>query len=178
MARLFIATSAVLLAALTPAFAQSLPEKTGVNSAMGIAPKTRDFVMAAAQSDMLEIASSKLALTRSDSEKTKQFAQQMIKDHTQTSTELKGLVAGGKTKVDLPTAMDKAHQEKLDRLTKLNGKEFTKEYDDMQVAAHEDAVSLFERYGKSGDNADLEAFASKTLPHLQHHLMMAKDLGK
>jgi len=178
MARLFIATSAVLLAALTPAFAQSLPEKTGVNSAMGIAPKTQDFVAAAAQSDMLEIASSKLALARSDSEKSKQFAEQMIKDHTETSTELKGLVAGGKTKVDLPAALDKTHQDKLDRLSKLAGKEFTKEYDDMQVAAHKDAVSLFERYSKGGDNADLKAFAGKTLPHLQHHLMMAQDLSK
>jgi putative membrane protein len=159
MSRLFIATSAVLLAALTPAFAQSLPEKTGVNSAMGIAPKTADFVTQAAQSDMLEIASSKLALTKSDSAKTKQFAQQMIKDHTETSNELKALVTGGKTNVTLPTAMDKAHQDKLDRLSKLGGKEFTEEYDDMQVAAHKDAVSLFERYGKGGDNADLKAFA-------------------
>jgi putative membrane protein len=63
-------------------------------------------------------------------------------------------------------------------LSKLNGREFTKEYDDMQVAAHKDAVSLFERYGKGGDNADLKAFASKTLPHLQHDLMMAQDLGR
>lgn len=178
MARLFIATSAVLLAALTPALAQSLPEKTGVNSAMGIAPKTQDFVTTAAQSDMLEIASGKLALAKSDSERSRQFAQQMIRDHTETSTELKGLVAGGKTKVDLPTAMDKTHQDKLDRLSKLDGKEFTREYDDMQVAAHKDAVSLFERYARGGDNADLKAFAGKTLPHLQHHLMMAQDLGR
>jgi putative membrane protein len=184
MARLFLATSAVLLAALTPvasltpAFAQSLPEKTGVNSALGVAPKTADFVTQAAQSDMLEIASGKLALTKSDSEKTKQFAQQMIKDHTETSNGLKALVTGGKTNVTLPAAMDRTHQDKLDRLSKLNGREFTKEYDDMQVAAHKDAVSLFERYGKGGDNADLKAFASKTLPNLQHHLMMAQDLGR
>jgi putative membrane protein len=175
---LLFATGAVLLAALAPAGAQSLPEKTGVNAAMGIAPKTQDFVTKAAQSDLLEIESSKLALARSDSERTKQFAQQMIKEHTQTSTELKGLVGSGQTKVDLPTSLDKAHQDKLDRLSKLNGKDFTREYNEMQVAAHKDAVSLFERYGKEGDNAALKAFASKTLPGLQHHLMMAQDLAK
>jgi putative membrane protein len=178
MARLFFATSAVLLAALVPAFAQSVPEKTGINSAMGIAPKTQDFVTEAAQSDMLEIASSKLALTKSDSDKSKQFAERMIKDHTETSTELKGIVAGGKTTANLPTAMDKTHQGKLDSLAKLNGKDFTKHYNDMQLSAHKDAVSLFERYGKGGDNADLKAFASKHLPHLQQHLMMAQDLNK
>jgi putative membrane protein len=178
MNRLLLATGAVFLAVLAPAFAQSLPEKTGVNTAMGIAPKTQDFVTEAAQSDMLEIASSKLALTKSDSDKSKQFADRMIKDHTATSNELKGLVSAGKTTVNLPAAMDKAHQVKVDRLAKLDGKDFTRHYNDMQLAAHKDAVSLFERYGKGGDNADLKAFASKTLPHLQQHMMMAQDLNK
>jgi len=177
MARLFFATSAVLLAALAPAFAQSLPEKTGINTAMGIAPKSQDFVTEAAQSDMLEIASSKLALTKADSDKSKQFADRMVKDHTTTSDELKGIVTG-KTTVNLPAAMDKAHQDKLDRLAKLDAKNFTKRYNDMQLSAHKDAVSLFERYGKAGDNADLKAFANKHLPHLQEHLKLAQDLNK
>jgi hypothetical protein len=54
------ASSIVFLA--SAAFAQSVPEKAGVNSTVGIAPKTQDFVTLAAQSDMLEIDSSKLAL--------------------------------------------------------------------------------------------------------------------
>ena len=161
---IFASAALLALAAATPSFAQSVPEKTGVNQALGVAPKTQDFVTLAAQSDMLEIQSSKLALQKSDSAKTKTFAQNMIDDHTKTSTELKGLVSSGKVKVDAPSALDKAHEAKLDKLTKLNGKDFTKEYDDMQVSAHKDAVSLFERYGKDGDNPDLKAFAGKTLP--------------
>lgn len=172
--------SAGLLAmiAATTSFAQSIPEKTGVNQALAIAPKMQDFVTIAAQSDMLEIASSKLALQKSDSDKTKTFAQKMIDDHTATSTELKGLVSSGKVKVDAPSALDKAHQEKLDKLAKLQGKDFTKQYDDMQISAHKDAVSLFERYAKDGDNPDLKSFAGKTLPKLQEHLKMAQDLKK
>ena len=50
----FLLASTALLVA-TAAFAQSVPEKTGVNSALGVAPKTQDFVTIAAQSDMLEI---------------------------------------------------------------------------------------------------------------------------
>jgi putative membrane protein len=173
---LILASSIVLLA--SAAFAQSVPEKAGVNSALGIAPKTQDFVTLAAQSDMLEIESSKLALTKADSAKAKQFADKMIKDHTATSNELKALVAGGKVPASLPPTLDKAHQEKLDKLSKLNGRDFTKEYDDMQVAAHKDAVSLFERYSKEGDNVELKAFAAKHLPHLQEHLKMAQALDK
>jgi putative membrane protein len=178
MRTLFLLTAAVAVAAAAPSFAQSVPEKTGVNSALGIAPKTQDFVTLAAQSDMLEIETSKLALTKSDSGKSKQFAQRMIKDHTETSTELKGLVSGGKVKGDLPASLDKAHQEKLDKLAKLNGKDFTKQYNDMQVSAHKDAVSLFERYTKEGDNPELQTFAGKHLPHLQEHLTMAQNLDK
>lgn len=176
---IFASAALLALAAATPSFAQSVPEKTGVNQALGVASNTQDFVTLAAQSDMLEIQSSKLALQKSDSAKTKTFAQKMIDDHTKTSTELKDLVSNGKVKVDPPPAsLDKTHEAKLDKLTKLQGKDFTKQYDDMQVSAHKDAVSLFERYGKDGDNPDLKAFAGKTLPHLQEHLKMAQDLEK
>jgi putative membrane protein len=87
-------------------------------------------------------------------------------------------VSRGKVQVNLPAAMDKAHGAKLDKLNSLSGADFTKAYEDMQVSAHKDAVSLFERYAKGGDNADLRAFAAKTLPHLQEHLKMAQDLNK
>jgi putative membrane protein len=177
MMKSFLLASSLIVLAMA-ASAQSIPEKMGVNSALGVAPKTEDFVSLAAQSDMLEIETSKLALTKSDSDKTKQFADRMIKDHTETSTELRSLVTVGKIQVTLPTSLDRAHKEKLDKLAKLNGTAFTKEYDDMQIAAHKDAVSLFERYGKEGDNAELKAFANKTLPHLQMHLKMAQELMK
>ena len=48
----------------------------------------------------------------------------------------------------------------------------------MQVSAHKDAVSLFERYAKGGDNTALKDWAGKTLPTLQHHLEMAQELDK
>lgn len=176
---LFASAALLALTAATPSFAQSIPEKTGVNQALGVASNTQDFVNLAGQSDMLEIQSSKLALQKSDNAKTKAFAQHMIDDHTKTSTELKDLVSGGKVKVNPPPAsLDKSHQAKLDKLTKLQGKDFTKQYDDMQVSAHKDAVSLFERYGKDGDNPDLKSFAARTLPKLQEHLKMAQDLQK
>jgi putative membrane protein len=48
----------------------------------------------------------------------------------------------------------------------------------MQISAHKDAVSLFERYAKGGDNPELKEWAGKTLPALQHHLDMAQGLDK
>ena len=86
----------VLMIALasTADAAETATEKTGVNSPLGIAPKTQDFVTEAAVSDMTEIAAAKIALQKGDGDE-KQFADQMVKDHTQTSNELKALVSGG-----------------------------------------------------------------------------------
>jgi putative membrane protein len=175
MKRSIIALGWVLLAG--PALAQSAGEKTGVNSALGIAPTTADFVKEVAISDMFEIQSSKLAQDKGSASE-KSFASQMVTDHTKTSTELKGLVSSGKVKADVPTALDSSHQSKLDKLKGESSKDFSSDFDSDQVSAHKDAVSLFERYAKGGDNADLKNWAGKTLPVLQHHLEMAQNLKK
>lgn len=162
----------------SPVLAQSAAEKTGVNSVMGVAPKTEDFVTEAAAGDMFEIESSKLVVERSQDSATKSFAQQMIADHTKTSDELKTLVTGGKVKATIPAAMSSSQQSMLDDLKKLNGDDFTKQYHADQQDAHKDAVDLFKRYGDEGDNADLKAWAAKTRPALEHHLKMATDLNR
>jgi putative membrane protein len=162
-----------------PAHAQSVGEKTGVNSALGVTPSTPDFVKEAAMSDMFEIQSSQLAEQKADDQPTKSFAQKMVADHTKTTSDLKSMVSGGKLKgVELPTDMASSQKSMLDKLKGLNGKDFSKQYHSDQVSAHKDAVSLFERYGKGGDNPDLKDWANKTLPDLQGHLKMAQDLDK
>ena len=175
MKRSIIAFGCLFLAG--PVLAQSVGEKTGVNSTLGISPTTADFVKEVAISDMFEIQSNKLAEDKGNASE-KAFASQMVTDHTKTSTELKGLVSSGKVKEELPTALDSSHQSKLDKLKGENGKDFSSDFDAMQISAHKDAVSLFERYAKGGDNAGLKDWAGKTLPALQHHLDMAEKLDK
>jgi putative membrane protein len=157
------------------AMAQSLGERTGVDSLLGIAPSSADFVTEVAQSDMFELASSKMAVDKSDGP-IKAFASQMITDHTKTTEQLKSTAQADN--LALPTAISSTNQDKLDRLAKLSGGDFAKEYMDYQVSAHKDAVSLFQRYGKGGDNTKLKSWAVTTLPALQHHLDMAQGLDK
>jgi putative membrane protein len=175
MRRIALIVTALLLTA--PAFAQSVGEKTGVNSTLGISPATADFVKEVAISDMFELQSNKLAEDRGNAAE-KSFAAMMIKDHTKTSDELKALVKDGDVKAELPTALDSSHQSKLDKLSRYKGADFSSEFNSQQVSAHKDAVSLFERYAKGGDNPKLKDWAGKTLPALQHHLEMAQALNK
>jgi len=168
-------TTAFVLGMLiaAPALAQSMPERAGVNSTLGIAPKTADFVKEAAMSDMFEIQSSKLAATKLTGQ-AKAFADQMIADHTKTTNEL--TAAAKAENIPLPAAMSDSQE---DMLTKLqSATDFSRLYFNDQVSAHESAVSLFDRYSKGGDDPKLKTWAGATLPALQHHLEMAQNLRK
>lgn len=168
-------SSAVALFLLAPAHAQSVGEKSGVNSALGISPTTQDFVTEAANSDMMEIAAAKLAQEKGNADE-KKFAAQMTTDHTKTTADIKGMVESGDVKAEIPASLDSSHQSKLDKLRDAKQDQFASDYDSMQVSAHKDAVSLFERYSNGGDNPKLKDWAGKTLPTLRHHLEMAQDL--
>jgi putative membrane protein len=137
----------------------------------------QDFVTRVAISDMMEIQSSQLALARQPDADTKPFAEQMVKDHQQTSKELKALVDSGKVKASIPSALDAEHRKKLEDLKAKSEKDFDRAYDQMQLQAHEEAVALFEGYAADGDNPDLKSWAAMTLPHLKEHLAMAKKLS-
>ena len=169
-----IAAAALLIS--TAALAQSVGEKTGVNSALGISPTTADFVKEAAMSDMTEIAAAEIGQERGNAEE-KAFSTQMIADHTKTSEELKSM-ASADAKAAIPAALDSSSQSKIDKLKNAKPDDFSSEFDSMQVKAHKDAVSLFERYSKGGEDLKLKDWAGKTFPALQHHLEMAQNLGK
>jgi putative membrane protein len=172
--RKLLLLSACLLVA-SPVYAQSVGEKTGVNSALGITPKTADFVNEAATSDMFEIQASKLAASRTTGE-VQTFANQMVTDHSKTTGDLSKLAQGANT--PLPAEMTSSQKSMLTKLDGLQGNDFSKQYMDDQVSVHKDAVSLFERYGKGGDSEQLKSWASQTLPTLQHHLDMAQEIYK
>ena len=121
----YVASGLALILLATPVMAQSVGEKTGVNSALGLSPTTADFVKQAAISDMFEIQSSQVAQERGNaSEKT--FAATMIKDHRKTSEDLKSMVSSGDVKAELPTALDSSKQSEIDKLKSLKGADFSR----------------------------------------------------
>jgi hypothetical protein len=91
----------------------------------------------------------------------------MITDHQKTTSEIKGMVDSKTVNAAIPPTVDSAHKARLDKLSSLNGADFTKQYHDDQVSAHKDAVSLFQRYAKGGRNVALKNWAAKTEPTLE-----------
>lgn len=171
----FLQAAALILMLSIPAHAQSFSERSGINSFFGISPSTQDFVTQVVQAEMFEIELSKLAEEKGNP-KTKLFAAQMLKDHRQTSAQLRAMVQGGAVKVSYPTALSNTDQAQLDRLKKLSGPEFDVRFEAVQAGLHNNAIELFERYGSGGDHPDLKLFAYRHLPHLREHWRLARAL--
>src|ERR1700748_2818467 len=128
MNRLIVSSACAALLLVPLAQAQSLGEKTGVNSTLGIAPTTQDFITEAANSDILEIAAAKIAQQKGNPEE-KKFADHMITDHTKTSKDVKGLVDSGDVKATIPVKLDDSSQKKLDELRDAKPEDFSGYYD-------------------------------------------------
>ena len=124
----------------------------------------------------LRSAQAQIAKLKGNAEE-KKFAEMMLADHTKTSNELKAIIPAS-MKAAVPTTLDDASQKTLAKLRDAKPEDFSSEYDSMQVSAHKDAVTLFERYANGGDDLKLKDWAAKTLPALKHHLEMAQTLDK
>jgi putative membrane protein len=145
-------------------------------SAAGAGKGDSDFVMKAAQGGMEEVELGQLATSQAASADVKQFGQRMVTDHGKANDELKAVAQ--KSGETVPTDLSKKQQSDKARLAKLNGAEFDKAYMKMMVSDHKEDIAEFEKEAKSGKDADVKAFASKTLPTLKEHLSMAQDVEK
>ncbi len=134
------------------------------------------FMNDAAPGSVAEVELGKMAAGKSQNAEVKAFGQKMVEDHTKAGDELKQLAA--QKKVVLPTDVMPAHKQVMDKLSKLSGADFDKEYVKAMVEAHEKDVAAFENVSKTAADADVKAFATKTLPTLKMHLEMIKGMAE
>ena len=132
------------------------------------------FTTNAAQGGMVEVRLGNLALAKAQSAEVKQFAEQMVADHTKVNNELKEVAA--KKSVALPTEVSDEQKSMLDKLSKLSGADFDKAYVKAMVEDHEKDVKEFQTQAQTGTDADVKAFATNTLPTLKAHLEMIKGI--
>ena len=132
------------------------------------------FATKAAIGGLFEVKSSELALKQAKGDKVKDFARDMVRDHTKGNMELMKIAAD--QKITLPAKLDNKHQKMLDDLEKARDN-FDQLYTDTQVKAHDEAVMLFDNESKNGKNAALKEWATKTLPTLKKHREHIYDIA-
>ncbi|MEN3295949.1 MAG: putative rane protein [Burkholderiales bacterium] len=156
------------------AAASSKPAAASADSGSKLSKKDQKMMQEMAQSNIAEIEAGKLALTKTQNEKVKSFAQKMIDDHTKAQQDLQQ-VAQSKG-VTLPTEPDDKHKAMAKKLSGLSGDKFDQRYMAQGgLADHKKTHRLLERASKSTD-ADVKNLAAKTQPVVEEHLSMAQQL--
>ncbi|MBC7665195.1 MAG: DUF4142 domain-containing protein [Caulobacter sp.] len=164
-----LSTAALALAVSMGAHAQASAP------AAKLSHQDKSFLKNAAEGGNAEVAGSKVALAQSANADVKTFAQMMIDDHGKAGAELKGLADQKGVKVsDTPTITQKTE---IKMLSERKGSSFDQHYaDSIGVKDHQDTIKLFQKEVDKGTDADVKAWAAKTLPTLQHHLEAAQAL--
>ena len=132
------------------------------------------FVKKAALDGMTEVELGKIALSKSQDEKVREFAERMIDDHGKANEALTSIAK--KKGIPVPTALDTAHKSLVQSLNARSGKAFDAAYGEHMDADHTRAIALFQG-AITGSDADLAAFAKRTLPTLEEHKEMAERLS-
>src|SRR5690606_12622438 len=166
---LMLAANALALAACGQQATTDAPETTtseGPAQTEVAAMSDAEFAQQVANSDAFEIQSSELAATRAQRQDVKDFAAMMVADHRTTTQQLTSLAPQANVAPPSPQ-LDAAKQGRIDALQGQSGEAFDDAYLDAQVAAHQEAVSLFERYVASAAAGPLRDWANTTLPKLR-----------
>ena len=133
------------------------------------------FMTEAAQGGMMEVELGKLAASKAQSPEVKAFGQRMVVDHGKAGEDLKALAA--KKNIKLPTELSGGMKETVDRLSKLSGAEFDKEYVKLMVDDHDEDLEAFQDQADDAEDADVKAFAAKYAPVIKSHYDSIKAIN-
>jgi putative membrane protein len=123
------------------------------------------------------VAAGKIAADKGSQPAVKDFGNMLVTEHSQAGSELQSLASA--KGVTPPTALPSDKQKELDKLSKLSGKDFDREFAKKTgVKDHEATIKKFETASKRVKDSDLKAWIDKTLPNLRKHLEHAKALEK
>ncbi|CAM3272995.1 DUF4142 domain-containing protein [Sphingomonas antarctica] len=146
-----------ILAALpAAALAQAVPSST--------------YLMKAGASDLFERQSG-MVMANSRNPKIKSFADMMVRDHAQSTAEVKTAARASHLAVK-PPRLNAMQARNLVALRNARGEARDHLYVQQQQAAHQDALKLQQGYAQAGRAAPLRRVAGKIVPVVQHHIEM------
>jgi len=133
----------------------------------------------------IDIARGKLALKHSKNAEVKQFAQQMVDDHTAGKNEALALAKKLGVKAEgsaVSKSLNDGAKVAKRRLAKEHGAAYDKDYIDTEVGYHQAVIDAVKNTLVPGaQNAELKTLLQNAIPtlegHLQHAKMVQTQLG-
>lgn len=135
----------------------------------------RLFAQLAAAGGVAEVELGNLASGKAKADAVKQFAEMMVRDHTDANGKLKSLADAAK--IPIPTGLDPDHQVVRDRLDKLTGDVFDVAYIKAQIVDHQKTAQLLAWEISLGEDGEIQRLAASMLPTVLDHLRRAQEIN-
>jgi putative membrane protein len=185
-----LAITAIYCMSSLPAFSQKSTRQTQSSNAGNT---DNSFLQKAIEANAAEVELGKMAESKSQNPRVKEFASMLVKDHTDALNRLQGVNSGSQstqqTASEIP--LSQQHQQLRDRLSKLSGDAFDRQYVNAMVTEHQKDIRQFEREVGSqtsgvrekpteGSNqpvgTDEKSVTRELIPTMKRHLQQAQSL--
>jgi putative membrane protein len=175
-----IASRFLLALLLAAASGYSARAQTGYGDGAN-APESKmradeEFVKDAASGGMAEVKLGQLAQEKGSNSAVKAFGERIVNDHSKAGDDLRA--AAAQSSISIPDKMSAKDEATYNRLAKMSGAAFDREYARVMVTDHIHHVAEFRKEALDGRNQAVQNFASQTLPALQQHLKEARTMEK
>jgi putative membrane protein len=137
-------------------------------------PQDKGFLQRSFQVNQFQIQMGQVAAQHATSNEVKQFANQLVSDHTNANNELQQLA--NSSGVQLNSNLDPKQQATLDRLQKADGKNFDREFLRTQMRIQRQNVAMLKKEADTGINPEIRGWASGRINFIQQFETTANNL--
>ena len=173
---LMIATALIFPAGFALAASDSTKAERSKESKSKLPSGEERFMKEDASGGLMEVELGKVAAEKGSHQRVKEFGKRMQTDHSKANAQLKKIASS--KGVELPTEPSGEHKSTMEKLTKLSGAEFDREYMEAMVDDHKEDIEKFQTQADKGKDPELKRFASENLPILKKHLELAQSTEK
>ena len=142
----------------------------------GISKQDKEFAEYALNANITDLKFSEMAMNKGFSPEVKELAQHILTDQKNADDLLKKITAG--KSIFTPTILDEEHQNNFTKLSDKEGEAFDKAYTECMLKSHKKTIDIYEKETKKGENTELRAFATNTLPSLNNYKNLADQTCK
>jgi putative membrane protein len=158
------------------------PDTTGQASSSSGTPANRNalsnsdqqFIANAAKGNRAEVELGQMIADKATNRGVKQFAQMMVKDHSDALSQLQQLAQS--KSLTLPEGLPGDAQDLKQKLMSEKGTQLDKDYISGMVEDHQKDVKEFQDAAQNAQDPDVKQWASNLVPKLQEHLQKAQAL--
>ena len=173
MKHLFAAASLGALLIAAPAWAQNAANP---GAAQPLSQQDQTFVKEAGAGNLAEADAGKLAMEKGGTPAIREFGRWMYTDHGLTANNWLKAIMAEQNQPFQPT-LTAEQQQMQQKLERLSGRQFDREYTQGMVMDHEKTIPVFEREARDGQNPMIKDYAQNLIPVLQQHLDEIKILA-